>query len=69
MSSSTKVLMDVEGGNNMMYLPLDKIVESSGGSAVGRSGAQRLDENSVQDVADEVIERLRRRQTIRREER
>ena len=29
MSSSTKVLVDVEGGNNMLYLPLDKIMQSS----------------------------------------
>ncbi|MEO2267901.1 FtsH protease activity modulator HflK [Pseudoalteromonas pernae] len=27
LGSSTKVLVDVEGGNNMMYLPLDKIME------------------------------------------
>jgi modulator of FtsH protease HflK len=26
LSSSTKVLVDVQGGNNMLYLPLDKIV-------------------------------------------
>ncbi|MCW8887106.1 MAG: FtsH protease activity modulator HflK [Motiliproteus sp.] len=68
MSNSTKVLMDVEGGNNMMYLPLDKIVESSG-SQMGRSSGGRLNDDSVQDVADEVIERLRRRQSVRREER
>lgn len=29
MGNSTKVLVDVEGGNNMLYLPLDKIMESS----------------------------------------
>jgi membrane protease subunit HflK len=28
-SNSTKVLMDVEGGNNLMYLPLDKILEQN----------------------------------------
>lgn len=26
LSSSTKVLVDVDGGNNMLYLPLDKII-------------------------------------------
>ena len=30
MSASSKVMIDVEGGNNMMYLPLDKIMEQSG---------------------------------------
>ena len=43
MSSSTKVLIDVEGGNNMMYLPLDKIMESSASRskspAYGSSGS------------------------------
>tara|TARA_R110002167_G_scaffold6671_5_gene31382 strand:- start:3981 stop:5156 length:1176 start_codon:yes stop_codon:yes gene_type:complete len=62
MSKSTKVLMDVEGGNNIMYLPLDQIVNrsQSGASFGGGSG---LDGNSVEQVADEVINRLRRRQT------
>lgn len=29
MSSSTKVMIDVEGGNNLLYLPLDRLVERS----------------------------------------
>ena len=29
MSNSTKVLIDVDGGNNLLYLPLDKIIEQS----------------------------------------
>ncbi|MDH5737160.1 MAG: FtsH protease activity modulator HflK, partial [Gammaproteobacteria bacterium] len=34
MSSSTKIMIDVEGGNNLIYLPLDKIVQQGtvGGS-------------------------------------
>lgn len=31
MSNSTKVMIDVDGGNNMLYLPLDKIMERSQG--------------------------------------
>ncbi|MFT4677630.1 MAG: membrane protease subunit HflK [Patiriisocius sp.] len=31
MSNSTKILIDTEGGNNILYLPLDKIIESSQG--------------------------------------
>jgi len=30
LGNSSKVLVDVEGGNNMMYLPLDKIMEKQG---------------------------------------
>ena len=32
MENSSKVLVDVEGGNNIMYLPLDKILEKQRGS-------------------------------------
>jgi membrane protease subunit HflK len=46
MSNSTKVMIDVEGGNNILYLPLDKILEqnqagmvSTGRSADSNSGA------------------------------
>ena len=27
LSSSTKVMIDVEGGNNLLYLPLDKLIK------------------------------------------
>lgn len=36
MSNSTKILMDVDGGNNILYLPLDKIIESSQGRGEDR---------------------------------
>lgn len=38
MSNSTKVMIDVDGGNNLLYLPLDKIMENSGNTAPGRTG-------------------------------
>ncbi|MGY8772536.1 MAG: FtsH protease activity modulator HflK, partial [Gammaproteobacteria bacterium] len=28
-SNSTKIMVDVEGGNNLMYLPLDKIIQQN----------------------------------------
>lgn len=37
MSNSTKVMVDVEGGNNMLYLPLDKIMERRNSSDTGAS--------------------------------
>ena len=33
LGNSTKVMVDVKGGNNMMFLPLDKILQSSGMSS------------------------------------
>lgn len=57
MTHSTKVLMDTEGGNNMLYLPLDKLVQQ------GSAGPSRNNENNnqlVDRVANEVIEKLQR---------
>ncbi|MEX2488382.1 MAG: FtsH protease activity modulator HflK [Pseudomonadales bacterium] len=48
MSNATKVMVDVEGGNNILYLPLDKIVDrakdqssSSSSNDSGRSSGNR----------------------------
>ncbi|HAN29231.1 MAG TPA: FtsH protease activity modulator HflK [Haliea salexigens] len=55
-SNTNKVMVDVEGGNNVMYLPLDKMTSSSG-AAVPRSG--RIDANTVRELTDAVTEQLR----------
>ncbi|MDP4788609.1 MAG: FtsH protease activity modulator HflK [Haliea sp.] len=56
-SNTNKVMVDVEGGNNVMYLPLDKMTGSSGSAAVPRSG--RMDANTVRELTDAVTEQLR----------
>ncbi|MEH6617308.1 MAG: FtsH protease activity modulator HflK [Porticoccus sp.] len=56
MSNSSKVLVDVEGGNNMLYLPLDKIIQQ--GSS--RNQPSSFNTSDVNSVADEVINKLRR---------
>ena len=55
MSNSSKVLVDVEGGNNMLYLPLDKIIQQ--GSS--RSQSSLSNGGDVNSVVDEVINKLR----------
>ena len=46
-ANTSKVMVDVDGGNNMMYLPLDKLMNQSGGQitvparALGASGTQQ----------------------------
>jgi modulator of FtsH protease HflK len=41
LTASSKIMIDVEGGNNMMYLPLDKIMEQNASSMGNRpSSAQ-----------------------------
>ncbi|MBQ0713280.1 MAG: FtsH protease activity modulator HflK [Porticoccus sp.] len=56
MTNSSKVLVDVEGGNNMLYLPLDKIIQQ--GSS--RNQSSSFNSSDVNSVADEVINKLRR---------
>jgi len=59
-ANSSKVLVDVEGGNNMMYLPLDKLVSNRASSVK----SDYADQN-VSDIADLVIEELRARNATR----
>ena len=58
MTRSTKILMDAKGGNNMLYLPLDKIVQQSGSSKQSNSGSSN--DQMVDRIANDVIERLQR---------
>lgn len=45
MTASSKIMIDVEGGNNMLYLPLDKIMEQNAASG-------RLSSGSTQELRD-----------------
>jgi membrane protease subunit HflK len=55
-----KVMVDVEGGNNMMYLPLDRLTEQqSGRDTSGRP--VRLDENTLNQLAEQVLQEARQR--------
>jgi membrane protease subunit HflK len=51
LSRSSKIMVDVEGGNNLMYLPLDKLNQSS--PAI--PGASR---ESVSSIADAILREL-----------
>jgi membrane protease subunit HflK len=57
MSNSSKVLMDTEGGNNMLYLPLDKIVQQ-GASVQGLPSVSN--DQMIDRIANDVIEKLQR---------
>ncbi len=62
-ADSTKVMVEVEGGNNMLYLPLDKLLEQR--SVSRPSGSQDID---IRELTDKVIEQLRRDSQISRRE-
>jgi len=62
LGNSTKVMVDVKGGNNMMFLPLDKILQSSGMSS--KQSSNVLDSLSAGDVARDAgtsLDNLRNR--------
>lgn len=65
LSQSTKVLIDVKGGNNMLYLPLDKIIERS----TGAPGTPQLTPAMIENITESVITNIRARSeaTPRRE--
>ena len=67
MSNSTKVMIDVEGGNNILYLPLDKIAESAQGLDNLNIPVNTAGNSSIRDLTNQVIEEIRRRN--RQEER
>ncbi|WP_286237026.1 FtsH protease activity modulator HflK [Neptuniibacter halophilus] len=66
LSQNPKVLVDVEGGNNMMYLPLDKLMQNRPVGVDSGRGVQ-LDSQSLREVTDQVVDQLRQRQSTRRE--
>ena len=55
MTNSSKVLVDIEGGNNMLYLPLDKIIQQ-GSSAQNRPATSN--DQMIDRIANDVIQRL-----------
>ncbi|GAB5445186.1 FtsH protease activity modulator HflK [Gymnodinialimonas sp.] len=58
-AQTNKVMVDVEGGNNVMYLPLDKMVPKS---SLGGGGVRemRVDSSNIRELTDAVMEQLRR---------
>ena len=60
MENSSKVVVDVEGGNNMLYLPLDKIMQQQA-SSPGRTSSQArsLTSADINLITEAVIDRIR----------
>ncbi len=59
LANTNKVMVDLEGGNNVMYLPLDKL--GSGTSApVRRGSGLEVNSSNIRELTDLVTEQLRR---------
>jgi membrane protease subunit HflK len=56
-TNTNKVMVDVEGGNNVMYLPLDKM---AAGSASGGPRSLNVDSTNIRELTNAVTEQLRR---------
>ena len=76
LGNTSKVMVDVEGGNNMLYLPLDKLMQNAGvetrsrvNSSMSPVNTSTLSDVEMDELAERVIQRLRIRQDdgIRRE--
>jgi membrane protease subunit HflK len=57
-TNTNKVMVDVEGGNNIMYLPLDKLAAQSAGGGVVRD--TKLNSANIRELTNAVTEQLRR---------
>ena len=57
MENTSKIMVDVEGGNNMMYLPLDRILQESARTRIDDGDEAPMD---IRELTDRVIEQLRR---------
>lgn len=69
MSSASKVVVDVDGGNNMMYLPLDKLIQEGAKTTSSRSKVTPAS-GDIDELASRIVDKLRQDQTnsrIRRE--
>ena len=56
MQNTSKVMVDVEGGNNLLYLPLDKLTTTTN----RRSGSSALSSSQLDDLSNAIVDRLRR---------
>ena len=56
-SNTNKVMVDVEGGNNVMYLPLDKMAPAA---AIGAQRNLNVDSSNIRELTNAVTEQLRR---------
>lgn len=61
LANASKVLIDAESSNNMMYLPLDRLMQQTGGSQSGSGSSSTrlmLNDQQIRDLADRVSSQL-----------
>jgi len=58
LTNTNKVMVDVEGGNNVMYLPLDKLAAKSNSTNTSRD--VRVSSSNIRELTNAVKEQIRR---------
>ncbi|MEM5530266.1 FtsH protease activity modulator HflK [Gammaproteobacteria bacterium AS21] len=64
LSNNSKVLLDSQGSNNVMYLPIDKLMQNRTQASNTASGSQ-LDDKALREVSSQVYDELRRQTSTR----
>jgi membrane protease subunit HflK len=54
LSNSSKILIDVEGGNNLMYLPLDRLGQSANLSSASQESVRSIADAVLREVNDRI---------------
>lgn len=58
MSSTSKIFMDADGSNNLMYIPLDKLIQGRGSNG---SGMNNPGDNSRPSSSSQILDNIRNR--------
>jgi len=64
LSNNSKVLLDSQGSNNVMYLPIDKLMHNRSETNTAATGSQ-LDDKALREVSSQVYDELRRQTSTR----
>ncbi|KXO11047.1 FtsH protease activity modulator HflK [Marinobacter excellens] len=62
LANSSKIFIDTESSGNMMYLPLDRLMQGTGGSSSGSRSSGGSNQADIGMLTDQVLQELRSRQ-------
>lgn len=62
LANSSKIFIDTESSGNMMYLPLDRLMQGAGGSSSSSRSSSSGNQADIGTLADQVLQELRTRQ-------
>ena len=66
MDNTSKVMVDVEGGNNMLYLPLDQLLKTQPRPSGGSSDSETVTEAQLRNLVEDLVREEIGSQTSRR---